>query len=80
LLMKGWTDEEESAFEKIMAAAGLQRMAAIRLYRRFNGDLDRALKYARERDEGKAAKRREGKRLKGVFAVRDGHRRTQQQG
>jgi len=44
---KGWTDEEECAFAEIMAAGKLERLPAIRLYRRFKGDLGKAVKCAR---------------------------------
>jgi hypothetical protein len=44
---KSWTDEEECAFAEIMAAGKLERLTAIRLYRRFKGDLQKALKSAR---------------------------------
>ena len=64
---KGWTDEEERAFAQLMAAGGLERMEAIRLYRRFKCDLKRALQYATGRNEGAAAKKRDGKRFKGMF-------------
>lgn len=43
---KGWNDAEESAFETTMAAGKLERMEAIRLYRRMGGDLKKALQYA----------------------------------
>jgi len=45
---KGWTYEEEKAFAEIMAAGGLERLPAIRLYRRFKGSLTKSLKYALE--------------------------------
>lgn len=43
---KCWTDEEEADFAQIMIAGNLPRMPAIRLYRRFNSNLEKALKYA----------------------------------
>jgi hypothetical protein len=55
-----WTDEEEAAFAKLMAT-GLERMEAIRMYRRFKGDLKRALKYAKERSEVSTAGRFKGR-------------------
>ena len=64
---KGWTDEEEVAFAQIMEAGGLERLPAIRLYRRLGSDLKRALKYAESRQETVAAKNRGGKRLQGRF-------------
>ncbi len=72
---KGWTDEEECVFAEIMAASSLGRLAAIRLYRRFKGDLGKALKYAcgpgnRELQTNRQAalvKARSVRRLKGVF-------------
>jgi hypothetical protein len=43
-----WTDSEEAAFVQLMAAGKLERMAAIRLYRRCKDDLVKALQIARE--------------------------------
>lgn len=43
---KGWTDDEEAAFAELMAAGRLERLPAIRLWKRFNRDLKKALKYA----------------------------------
>ena len=64
----GWTDEEETAFAEIMAAGQIERLPAIRLYRRCRSNLNRALEYARE-TAGLKAKRSGGvtKRLKGQF-------------
>jgi hypothetical protein len=64
---KGWTDEEEHAFTEIMVTGGLERLPAIRLYRRFGCDLKRALKYAKSMGEARVAKDRGGKRLNGRF-------------
>lgn len=46
---KGWSDAEEADFAQLMAAGNLERLPAIRLYRRMKCDLQKALKYARER-------------------------------
>ena len=43
---KGWTPEEEAAFAALMNAGGMQRLPAIRMYRRFGCDLEKALRYA----------------------------------
>ncbi len=68
---KCWSDEEESAFEQLMEVGGLERLDAIRLFRRFRGDLRRALKYAKGRSEPKRdaglIKARGTKRLKWGF-------------
>lgn len=72
---KGWTDEEESGFAEIMGASNLGRLSAIRLYRRFNGDLRRALKYAcgyrnpelQASRQAALVKARSARRLKGAF-------------
>jgi len=48
------------AFTKLMAT-GLERMDAIRMYRRFKGDLKRALKYAKERSEASTVGRFKGR-------------------
>lgn len=45
--MNAWTPEEESAFQKLMAAGHLERMPAIRLFRRCRCDLKKALALAR---------------------------------
>lgn len=45
---KGWTDEEEAAFSAIMEAGKMERLPAIRLYRRLRGDLKKALRYANQ--------------------------------
>jgi hypothetical protein len=72
---KGWTDEEEHAFAEIMGASRLNRLPAIRLYRRFKGDLRRALKHAcgsgnpalQASRQNALVKARGARRLKGVF-------------
>jgi hypothetical protein len=72
---KRWTDQEESAFAEIMAMSGLERLPAIRLYRRFKGDLRRAIKHARGSGNPEAqanrqaalVKARSTRRLKGVL-------------
>jgi hypothetical protein len=46
--MQTWTSEEESAFQQIMAVSDLERLPAIRLFRRCNDDLAKALKIAKE--------------------------------
>ena len=43
----GWTSAEESAFAQIMQAGHLDRMRAVRLYRRCGEDLTRGLEIAR---------------------------------
>jgi hypothetical protein len=45
---RAWTDEEEAAFAKIMAASGLARVATIQLFRRCGSDMDTALVVAGE--------------------------------
>jgi hypothetical protein len=45
---KGWTPDEESAFEQIARAGDIQRLPAIRLWRRCRQDLSRALRLAQE--------------------------------
>ena len=42
-----WTDEQESAFASIMAAGNLERLDAIRLYRRNRENLSRSLAIAK---------------------------------
>jgi len=72
---KGWTDEEECALAEIMGARSLDRLSAIRLYRRFKGDLRKALKYActsgnpelQANRQVALVKARRARRLKGVF-------------
>lgn len=44
---KGWTDQEEAVFAQIMAC-WLERLPAIRLYRRCGTDLGKAVRYAKE--------------------------------
>ena len=58
-----WTDEEEQAFAELMAA-GLERLAAIRLYRRMEGDLKKAMKHAKATQ---ARKEVASERFKGRF-------------
>jgi len=41
-----WTDKEESAFARIMAASGLARIQAIQLFKRVGRDMDKALNVA----------------------------------
>jgi hypothetical protein len=41
-----WTPDEEQAFARLMQAGRIERLPAIRLYRRCNGDLTRALAVA----------------------------------
>ena len=41
-----WTQEEEKAFAQLMSAGRLERLPAIRLYRRFKGNLPKALEVA----------------------------------
>jgi hypothetical protein len=48
---KGWTDEEEAAFAQVMAAGNLPRLPAIRLLRRFHGNLPKAIKLAKHSQE-----------------------------
>lgn len=70
---KGWTNAEEKAFAQIMATGELDRLSAIRLYRRMQGNLAKALRYASESREMKAQRSvclvqaRHAKRLKGQF-------------
>ena len=45
---KGWTDEEESAFTEIQKCSRLNRIEAIKLFRRFKGDVPRALAIAKQ--------------------------------
>jgi len=60
-----WTDEEEQAFATLMAT-GLERLAAIRLFRRMKGDLKKAMRHARESQERKEVARQRFKgRLQG---------------
>lgn len=64
----GWTGEEEAAFAAIMATGQLERLPAIRLYRRMRGNLNRALTLCRETAGLKAQRSgRTPKRLKGQF-------------
>lgn len=44
--ISGWTPEEEAAFARLMEVGRLERVPAIRLYRRCGGNLDRALRIA----------------------------------
>ena len=46
--MTGWTEVEEKAFKSIMEAGSLERMPAIRLYRRCLCDIDKALRIAKD--------------------------------
>lgn len=43
-----WTHEEESAFKQIMGVGSLERLPAIRLYRRCKDDLTKALQIAKD--------------------------------
>jgi len=45
---KGWTDAEEAAFAKIQQTSRLNRIEAIKLFRRFKGDVPRALAIAKQ--------------------------------
>jgi hypothetical protein len=51
-----WTDEEEQALARLMAT-GLERLAAIRLFRRMKGDLKKALKHAKASEKRKEVAR-----------------------
>lgn len=54
-----WTQEQEQAFSQIMAVGLLERLPAIRLYRRSNENPDKALKIAlAERPSDAEVKRR----------------------
>jgi hypothetical protein len=44
--MQAWTATEEQAFSRLMEAGRMERMKAIRLYRRCKGNLKRALAIA----------------------------------
>ena len=44
--ISAWTPEEEAAFARLMKVGPLERLPAIRLYRRCRGNLDRALRIA----------------------------------
>jgi hypothetical protein len=68
-----WSELEERDFAKVMEAGKLERMPAIRLYRRCRGNLDRALviatanapsetEIARHRAVGNAARMRHAQR------------------
>jgi hypothetical protein len=52
-----WTEAEETAFAEIMRAGQIERLSAIRLLRRFNGNLARALEIARTVYNPRAARR-----------------------
>jgi hypothetical protein len=43
----GWAVAEELAFDELMSAGNLERLPAIRLFRRCGGDLKRAVEIAR---------------------------------
>ncbi len=45
---KSWTPEEEAAFAKIMMTGDLERLPAIRLWKRCNKDLGKALPLAEQ--------------------------------
>jgi hypothetical protein len=45
---KGWTPDEESAFEQIARAGDIERLSAIRLWKRCRQDLTKALRLAQE--------------------------------
>ena len=47
-MMRGWTDQEEAAFAQIQQASRLNRIEAIKLFRRFKGDVPRALAIAKQ--------------------------------
>lgn len=73
---KGWTDAEEAAFAQIMAAGRLERLPAIRLYRRCRCALNRALQIASESSELKGKRNvsgRHAQRLKGQFVRLNRH-------
>ena len=46
--IQGWTAAEESAFQQIMAVSDLDRLPAIRLYRRCKDNLAKALQIAKD--------------------------------
>lgn len=58
-----WTPNEESAFGQLMHVGHLERMPAIRLYRRCRCDLKKALAIAVEEAPARAARITQGKRL-----------------
>jgi len=45
---KLWTKQEEAAFAQIQEASRLNRIEAIKLFRRFKGDVPRALAIAKQ--------------------------------
>ena len=45
---KGWTPEEESAFAQIMRSGDVERLPAIRFWKRCRKDLGKALRLAKE--------------------------------
>lgn len=80
--MDAWTAEEESAFAQLMTAGHLERMQAIRLFRRCRCNLAKALAIAktnaptvvRNRAAGQARIRRGAeKRSEGTFIGRRMH-------
>ena len=64
---KGWSDEEEAAFAQLMEAGGMERLPAIRLYRRMDCNLEKALRHAKEQGElrHRTDQARKEKRFKG---------------
>ena len=45
--MRHWTKSEEQGFSEIMKAGNMERLPAIRLFRRVGGDIARALQIAK---------------------------------
>jgi hypothetical protein len=65
-----WTPNEESAFGQLMQVGHLERMPAIRLYRRCRCDLKKALAIATMEASTKAARIAQGKRMSASNAAK----------
>lgn len=78
---QGWTNEEESAFAQLRETGRLERMEAIRLLRRFRGNMMKALGYAQQIGKQRARGRNGGEvraaRLSGPGRLQGHRRRTQ---
>jgi hypothetical protein len=72
---KGWTDEEEQVFAEIMRAGRLERLPAIRLYKRCRSNASEAVTLAREcyglsEEQLAAYERTKSARLAGLVKAR----------
>lgn len=77
--MIGWTPTEESAFRQIVAVTDLERLPAIRLYRRCKDNLAKALQIAKDcygmsETQRAAYEQNKAARLAGLVKAREARR------